>query len=108
MCEDSRFFKNPDQFLPERFSRNGDSMDEIKNIHPYATLPFGIGTRSCIGKRFAEIEMYIITAKVCLHLITICNLCMLYYSFNIPHNRKINMNPQRVIYIYSLCAWLIR
>lgn len=64
MCENPRYFKNPDEFVPERFLRDVDSDDsDLKNMYPYATLPFGIGARSCLGRRFAETEMYIITAK---------------------------------------------
>lgn len=65
MCEDPRFFKSPERFLPERFVRNDKSLsDEYKNTNPFATLPFGFGPRSCVGQRFAETEMYVITAKV--------------------------------------------
>ncbi|XP_061175749.1 sterol 26-hydroxylase, mitochondrial-like [Saccostrea echinata] len=64
MGKDPRFFKSPEVFLPERFVRGDGSLsDEYKNTHPYATLPFGFGLRSCVGQRFAETEMLVITAK---------------------------------------------
>lgn len=64
ICENPKYFKNPDDFVPERFLRDSDSEDnDMRNLYPYATLPFGIGARSCLGRRFAETEMYIITAK---------------------------------------------
>lgn len=56
---DPRFFADPEIFLPERWLRS-----EQTNIHGFAQLPFGFGPRDCIGKRFAEIEVYICVAKM--------------------------------------------
>uniref|UniRef100_A0A1B0CSW2 Cytochrome n=1 Tax=Lutzomyia longipalpis TaxID=7200 RepID=A0A1B0CSW2_LUTLO len=58
---DENFFPNPEEFIPERFSReNRDS------INQYSFLSFGIGPRNCIGSRFGYLQ-----AK--LTLITILN-----------------------------------
>lgn len=44
---DPKYFPNPDQFDPERFS------DEAKKTRvPFTYLPFGEGPHYCIGKRF--------------------------------------------------------
>lgn len=64
MCENEQFFSHPDAFLPERFLRSNNPLSStIRNTHPSATLPFGFGPRSCIGQRFAELEIQLITAK---------------------------------------------
>ena len=41
-----QFFTEPDSFIPERWSR------EDNVAHPFASLPFGFGVRSCLGKEF--------------------------------------------------------
>ncbi|XP_051167208.1 uncharacterized protein LOC127285301 [Leptopilina boulardi] len=43
---DEKYFPNPHNFNPERFSSDGKS-----SINPYVYLPFGIGARNCIGMR---------------------------------------------------------
>ncbi|XP_075156364.1 putative cytochrome P450 4d14 [Haematobia irritans] len=46
-------FKNPNDFLPERFyHKNLDS-----NHNPFAYTPFSAGPRNCIGQKFAMLEM---------------------------------------------------
>lgn len=48
---DPKYFPNPTEFDPERFS------DENKhNIIPGTYYPFGVGPRSCIASRFALME----------------------------------------------------
>ncbi|XP_062614817.1 probable cytochrome P450 49a1 isoform X2 [Saccostrea cucullata] len=65
MCEDPRFFKSPEIFLPERFVRDDNTLtEEYKNTNPFATLPFGFGPRKCIGQRFAENEIHVLIAKI--------------------------------------------
>ncbi|XP_042874611.1 probable cytochrome P450 49a1 [Penaeus japonicus] len=53
-------FPRPREFLPERWLRG----NKLAASHPYALLPFGAGTRMCIGRRLAEQEIYVFLARV--------------------------------------------
>jgi cytochrome P450 len=65
ISQDARFHTHPDQFIPERFLRHDTTnMERVKHNHPFAFLPFGFGPRGCIGQRFAETEILILTIKV--------------------------------------------
>jgi cytochrome P450 len=49
---DPRFFERPEAFLPDRFlERSPDT---------YTWIPFGGGTRRCVGAAFAQMEMNIV------------------------------------------------
>lgn len=56
------YFPNAQEFKPERWIK-GDP--EESHHHKYVVLPFGFGTRMCIGRRLAELEMWQLTTKVC-------------------------------------------
>lgn len=60
------YFHEPDQFIPERWlkAEKNDVCPHQKPIHPFVSLPFGYGRRACLGRRFAEMELQILLAKV--------------------------------------------
>ncbi|XP_013775772.1 cytochrome P450 315a1, mitochondrial-like [Limulus polyphemus] len=58
---DPTFFPEPGNFKPDRWLRNRYSRDVINT---FACLPFGFGTRSCIGRRVAEMQMQFLLARV--------------------------------------------
>ncbi|UFJ42380.1 cytochrome P450 [Brevibacillus humidisoli] len=59
MHRNPRYYANPDQFRPERFSG-----DLLKRNPPYAFFPFGGGPRICIGNHFALMEAALILATI--------------------------------------------
>ncbi|PSN46858.1 putative cytochrome P450 301a1 [Blattella germanica] len=50
------------EFLPERWLKN--SGESNYRIHPFASLPYGHGARMCLGRRFADLEIQILLAKL--------------------------------------------
>jgi cytochrome P450 len=56
---DARWFPDPDIFDPDRFLPDSNRM-----LHPHAYLPFGLGTRMCIGRHFALAEAGLMLATV--------------------------------------------
>lgn len=52
-------WENPDEFMPERFSK-----ENMQDKHRYAYFPFGGGPRLCIGNNFALMEMQLVVAML--------------------------------------------
>jgi cytochrome P450 len=59
---DSRWYDNPEQFLPERWKD-----DLLKRIPRFAYFPFGYGPRQCIGNSFALMEANLVLATLAQH-----------------------------------------
>ncbi|CAF3783060.1 unnamed protein product, partial [Adineta steineri] len=59
LAHDERYWSiDPKLFYPERF------LNEDKNHHPYALIPFGSGHRQCIGQDLARFELKVIIARM--------------------------------------------
>jgi len=54
-------FPCPDLFQPERWLRGHEACN---TAHSFSNLPFGHGARSCVGQRFARLELQVLLAKV--------------------------------------------
>ena len=54
-------FPEPERFKPERWLRGCPGQH---TAHPFAAIPFSFGPRMCIGRRFAELEVYMLAIKV--------------------------------------------
>jgi cytochrome P450 len=59
MHRDSRFFKEPERFLPERWTP-----EFTRHLPKYAYFPFGGGPRLCIGQQFAQMEAVLMLAMI--------------------------------------------
>jgi cytochrome P450 family 12 len=60
-------FPRNKEFLPERWLRDVPTSAECpsaRNANPFVYLPFGFGARMCVGKRFADLELEIIIARM--------------------------------------------
>ncbi|XP_071941548.1 1,25-dihydroxyvitamin D(3) 24-hydroxylase, mitochondrial-like [Antedon mediterranea] len=59
MVKNPKTFEEPLKFRPERWDRT-----EGNTSHPFASIPFGFGTRMCVGRRFAEQEMHLLLSEI--------------------------------------------
>lgn len=83
-CHDPDNFKNPNDYIPERWLAD-DTKTNSRCTEAGANLvvPFGVGKRQCPGRRFVEMELILIVAKVCLdiHLVNLFLINRLLNSF---------------------------
>ncbi|KAK8737444.1 hypothetical protein OTU49_004492, partial [Cherax quadricarinatus] len=54
------YFPRASEFLPERWLRS----QEDPQPNQFASIPFSIGTRMCVGRRLAEQEIYVLLARL--------------------------------------------
>lgn len=65
-CQDEKNFDNAKKFMPERWlDKNQNEFNMFlggkgSNI----VLPFGVGKRTCPGKKYIEMELSLVVAKV--------------------------------------------
>ncbi|XP_052744490.1 probable cytochrome P450 301a1, mitochondrial [Bicyclus anynana] len=53
-----QFVSNPEEFRPERW------LESNGRLHSFASLPYGFGARICLGRRFADLEIQVLLAKL--------------------------------------------
>ncbi|XP_039449492.1 cytochrome P450 315a1, mitochondrial isoform X3 [Culex pipiens pallens] len=61
---DETNFHSPEEFLPQRWIRNNDQSCSFSPFKSHASLPFAIGSRSCIGRKIAQNQMHTLLAMV--------------------------------------------
>lgn len=64
-----KYFPRSNEFIPERWLKSCPAAEDLPadvttNHHPFASLPFGYGKRMCLGRRFADLEIQTLLAKV--------------------------------------------
>ncbi|XP_074604953.1 cytochrome P450 302a1, mitochondrial-like [Brevipalpus obovatus] len=65
-CLQESNFSEPYSYLPERwlsYTAENPHSNHL-TIRPFAYLPFGYGTRMCVGRRISEIEIYTLVARI--------------------------------------------
>ncbi|KAI1153642.1 cytochrome P450 [Nemania diffusa] len=77
-------FKNPDEFVPERWLGDPIYKDDIRESHQ----PFSIGTRNCLGMNMAWHEMRLLLAK-------------LIFNFNMQSEVDASWTDQNVFVIWD-------
>ncbi|ERL91022.1 cytochrome P450 9e2 [Dendroctonus ponderosae] len=90
---DPKYFPNPEKFEPERFSAANRS-----KLTPYTVLGFGQGPRSCLGTRFALMEVKIIIFHL-LSRLEIVTTKRTQIPLKLSKKFGINIRPERGLWI---------
>ncbi|XP_019731054.1 cytochrome P450 [Hippocampus comes] len=61
VSHDDSVFPEPNRFLPQRWLRQENTKQQQ---HPFGSVPFGFGIRACLGRRVAELEMYLLLSTL--------------------------------------------
>lgn len=62
---DPEYFPKTMDFIPERWIKGDPQYEESKmnGNNAFVYQPFGFGPRSCIGRRFAEMEILVMLSR---------------------------------------------
>ncbi|EEB14725.1 cytochrome P450, putative [Pediculus humanus corporis] len=82
-----KYFPDSKSFYPQRWLRCGDKYKGVTN--PTASLPFAMGSRSCIGKKIAETQILIALSTILKN-----------YEVRLENDKEINM----VLHLISVPA----
>jgi len=63
MGRDEGVFEDPEAFKPERWLRN-KNVPLSEAVEAFSSIPFGFGTRMCLGRRIAELELHLLLARI--------------------------------------------
>ncbi|KAL9957728.1 hypothetical protein ACROYT_G034664 [Oculina patagonica] len=63
MGRDEKVFQDAEAFKPERWLRNKDVI-LTEAAEAFSSIPFGFGTRMCLGRRIAELELHLLLARI--------------------------------------------
>ena len=63
MGRDEKLFEDAEAFRPERWLRKKDEIP-TDTAEAFSSIPFGFGTRMCIGRRIAELELHLLSARI--------------------------------------------
>jgi cytochrome P450 len=85
----AQYFREPDRFLPERFAGDGE-----KQIPHCAYLPFGAGSRICVGQQFGMME-----AKIALAMIVKEYSFQLASQKNVEVLGRVTLRPREPVYM---------
>ena len=61
--KDESIFEDAEAFKPERWLRNKDTA-LIEAVEAFASLPFGLTLRMCLGRRIAELELHLLMGRI--------------------------------------------
>ncbi|XP_077564878.1 putative cytochrome P450 301a1, mitochondrial isoform X1 [Haemaphysalis longicornis] len=84
-------FECPELFLPERWLKANQGK---WRHHPYASLPFSFGTRMCLGRRLAELQIWILVAKILVKYDIEC------HNDDIDYCTQFNNQPKGPLHFY--------
>ncbi|KAL9957729.1 hypothetical protein ACROYT_G034665 [Oculina patagonica] len=63
MGRDEKVFEDAEAFKPERWLRKKEVI-LTEAAEAFSSIPFGFGTRMCLGRRIAELELHLLLARI--------------------------------------------
>ena len=65
MSRNKSFFEDAQEFKPERWLRDKEQSNQFIDVKEvFSSIPFGFGTRMCLGRRIAELELHLLLARI--------------------------------------------